>query len=308
MPTLDFRGVLPATVTPFADDGEIDVRSLVSYTEWMKTIPGVTGLVVNAHAGEGTSLTQAERIEVIRRTKGVVGDDLAVIAGVTGDGSRIVAEEAAAAAKAGADALLVFPAPSWLRFGYQQGAPHERFRTAHRASGLPTILFQFPVETRASYPLDLVLELCEVEGVVAIKEGGRNMVRWDTDVPVIRRRFPHIPILTCQDEFLLHSMWESDGALVGFAALVPELMVELLAKAKSHDYDAAKAVYDQLAPLTKVVYHRASHIESTPAMKIGLVQRGLIASATVRPPLMPLDDLAAQEIGEALKSAGIETV
>ncbi|MCV2489302.1 dihydrodipicolinate synthase family protein [Geodermatophilus sp. YIM 151500] len=307
MPDLDFQGVLPATITPFTADGELDVEGLRSYMRWMKSVPGVTGVVVNGHAGEGTSLTQAERLEVIRRTKEVLGDGLPVIAGVGGDGTRVVAEEAAAAADAGADALLVFPAPSWLRFGYQEGAPHERYRSVHQASGLPTILFQFPIETHASYPLQIVLELCDVEGVVAIKEGGRNMIRWDTDVPVIRRHFPHIPILTCQDEFLLHSMWESDGALVGYGALVPELMVELLARAKAHDYDAAKAVYDRMAPLTKVVYHRASHIESTPAMKIGLVLRGLIESATVRAPLMPLDDLAVQEIGAALKHAGIET-
>jgi 4-hydroxy-tetrahydrodipicolinate synthase len=307
MSTLNFHGVLPATITPFTEGGDIDVESLESYTRWLKSVPGVTGLVVNGHAGEGTSLTQSERIEIIRRTKDIVGEELPVIAGVGGDGSRVVAEEAVAAAEAGADALLVFPAPSWLRFGYQQGAPHERYRTVHQASGLPTILFQFPIETHASYPLDIVLELCEIEGVVAIKEGGRNMIRWDTDVPVIRRHFPEMPILTCQDEFLLHTMWESDGALVGYAALIPELMVDLLAKAKAHDYDAAKAVYDRMAPLTKVVYHRASHIESTPAMKLGLVQRGLIKSATVRPPLMPLDDLAAQEIGAALKFAGVET-
>jgi 4-hydroxy-tetrahydrodipicolinate synthase len=308
MSGLDFHGVLPATITPFTESGDIDVEGLQSYSEWLKSVPGITGLVVNGHAGEGTSLTQRERVEVIRRTKDAVGDDVPVIAGVGGDGSRVVAEEAVAAAEAGADALLVFPAPSWLRFGYQPEAPHERYRTVHQASGLPTILFQFPIETHASYPLEIMLELCEIEGVVAIKEGGRNMIRWDTDVPVIRRHFPEIPILTCQDEFLLHTMWESDGALVGYAALVPELMVELLAKAKAHDYDAAKAVYDRMAPLTKVVYHRASHIESTPAMKLGLVRRGLINSATVRPPLMPLDDLAAQEIGAALKSAGVETI
>jgi 4-hydroxy-tetrahydrodipicolinate synthase len=308
MPALDFSGVLPATITPFTADGELDRPTLTSYLAWMKTIPGVTGLVVNAHAGEGSSLTEAERLEVISLAKATVGDTMPVIAGVGGDGSRVLAGESAAAAQAGADALLVFPAPSWLRFGYQAGAPHERYRAVHAAAGLPMILFQFPDGTKASYSLEILLELCEIDGVVAIKDGTRSMIRWDSELPVIRQRFPQMPVLTCQDEFLLHTMWESDGALVGFGALVPELMVELLTKAKAHDYDAAKAVYDRMGPLTKVVYHRASHIESTPAMKLGLVRRGLLPSATVRPPLMPLDDLADQEITAALKVAGIETV
>lgn len=308
MAEINFRGVLPATVTPFTTDGELDTAALESYTRWMESIPGVTGLVVNGHAGEGTSLTREERAEVIRLTKAVVGDRLPVIAGVGGDGSRVIANDAAEAAAAGADAVLVFPAGSWLRFGYQEGAPEERYRAVRAASGLPMILFNFPDETHATYDLDTILSILQIDGVVAVKDGARSMIRWDTELPVIRQRFPHIPVLTCQDEFLLHTMWEADGALVGYGALVPDLMADLLDKAQRKDYAAAKSAYDRMAPLTKVVYHRRSHIESTPVMKIGLVQRGILPNSTVRPPLMPMDDLVAQEVAAALKAAGIETV
>lgn len=301
-------GVLPAIVTPFTPDGAIDEASLDAYCRWLGSIPGITGLVVNGHAGEGTLLTAEERFEVLQLVKAAVGDAVKVVASITGDGSRVMAEEAAAAAKAGADATLVFPSQAWLRFGYQAGAPRERYEAVHAASDLPMILFQFPVETKAAYDLPTLLELCALDGVVAIKDGGRNMIRWDTDVPVIREKFPDIAILTCQDEFLLHTMWESDGALVGYAALIPELMVELLAKAKSHDYDAAKECYDRMAAITAAVYHRSSHIESTAAMKIGLVQRGIIAHDTVRPPLMPLETTAAGQIASALAAAGVESV
>ena len=306
MASINFRGVLPATITPFTTDGDLDRDALVSYTNWMGSFSGVTGLVVNGHAGEGTSLTREERIEVIRLTKQAVGDRIAVIAGVGGDGSRVVAGEAADAAEAGADAVLVFPAGSWLRFGYQEGAPVERYEAVRAASGLPMILFNFPDATHATYSLDTVLSILELDGVVAIKDGVRNMIRWDTELPVIRQRFPEIPVLTCQDEFLLHTMWEADGALVGYGALVPDLMVDLLEKAKRKDYAAAKEAYDRMGPLTKVVYHRRSHIESTPVMKLGLVHRGVLEHATVRPPLMPMDDLVAQDVAAALKAAGIE--
>jgi 4-hydroxy-tetrahydrodipicolinate synthase len=100
-------------------------------------------------------------------------------------------------------------------------------------------------------------------------------------------------------------MWESDGALVGYAALIPELMVELLEKAKAHDYDAAKEVYYRMMPITRAVYHRNSHIESTIAMKIGLVQRGILKSAQVRSPLMPIEASAPKDIREALIAAGV---
>lgn len=299
----NLRGVTPAIVTPFDQDGEVDMASLVSYCSWLKTIPGVTGVVLNAHAGEGTSLTESERVDIIRTVREEV-PDLHLVAGVTGDGTRVVAQEAQRAADAGADSLLVFPALASLRFGYQAGSVQGRYDAIAQA-GLPLIAFNFPATTKAAFPLDLLLELCATDAVFAIKDGARDMIRWDTETPVIRREFPDIQILTCQDEFLLHTMWEADGALVGYAALIPELMVELLEAAKAHDYDLAKATYDRMLPITRAVYHRTSHIESTTAMKLGLVDRGIITGATVRAPLMPLEDGAREQIREALATAGV---
>lgn len=304
MPTPDLRGVTPAIVTPFDEDGEVDYDSLVSYAAWLKTIPGVTGIVTNAHAGEGTSLSDDERTGIIRAVKDAV-PDLHIVAGVGGEGTRVVAREAERAAKAGADSLLVFPPLASLRFGYQEGATQDRYRAVWNAASLPITLFNFPNVSLATYQLDLLLELCALDGVFAIKDGARDMIRWDVETPIIRQHFPDIQMLTCQDEFLLHTMWESDGALVGYAALIPELMVELLTHAKAHDYNAAKATYDRMLPITRAVYHRKSHIESTTAMKLGLVARGIIRTATVRSPLMPLEAGAAENIRATLETAGV---
>ncbi|WP_026851840.1 dihydrodipicolinate synthase family protein [Glaciibacter superstes] len=304
MPVPNLRGVTPAIVTPFDERGDVDFESLLFYCSWLKTIPGVTGIVVNAHAGEGTSLSESERSEITRAIKAEL-PDLHIVAGVGGDGTRVVAREAELATEAGADSLLVFPSLAALRFGYQHGSIQDRYRAVWSASSLPITVFQFPNATKATYSLELLLELCAMDGVFAIKDGGRDMIRWDVETPIIRQHFPEIQMLTCQDEFLLHTMWESDGALVGYAALIPELMVELLEKAKAHDYDAAKATYDRMIPITRAVYHRASHIESTIAMKIGLVQRGIIRTATVRSPLMPLEDGAPAQIRATLAAAGV---
>jgi 4-hydroxy-tetrahydrodipicolinate synthase len=300
----NLRGVTPAIVTPFHEDGSVDYETLVSYSEWLKSIPGVTGIVVNAHAGEGTSLFEDERRKIIETVASKV-PDVHIVAGVSGEGTAVVAREAEIAKDAGAHSVLLFPAASWTRFGYQRPAVADRYRAVYDASGLPIILFNWPNTTKATYSLEVILELCALEGVFAIKDGARDMIRWDVETPIIRQHFPDIQMLTCQDEFLLHTMWESDGALVGYAALIPELMVELLEKAKAHDYDAAKEAYDRMMPITRAVYHRESHMESTMAMKLGLVERGLLKNAVVRSPLMPLEAGAGKGVAEALKSAGV---
>ncbi|MET0457192.1 MAG: dihydrodipicolinate synthase family protein [Mycobacterium sp.] len=305
MSTPDLRGLTPAIVTPFDDQGDVDFDSLVSYVSWLESIPGVVAIVLNSHAGEGSALTSDERAEIVRTVKSEF-PDLHVVAGVIGDGTRLAAGEAQRAAEGGADSLLMFPPPSAVRFGFQPGSVQDRYRAVWAAAQLPIIAFQFPNVTKATFNLPLLLELCALDGVFAIKDGARDMIRWDTEVPVIRENFPDIQMLTCQDEFLLHTMWESDGALVGYGALIPELLVEELEKAKAHDYDAAKEVHDRMLPITKAVYHRTSHIESTPAMKLGLVERGILRSAYVRSPLMPLEDGASENIRNAMLAAGVD--
>ncbi|MCR4514289.1 dihydrodipicolinate synthase family protein [Aeromicrobium sp. 50.2.37] len=302
--TLDLRGLTPAPVTPFTRDLEVDYDAVASLTRWYASIPGITGLVYLGHAGEGTYLTQEEQVKVIEVAVENAGD-VPVIAGITGEGDKVAGLEAKRAVDAGASAGLLYPSHGWLRFGYQQGAPQERYRIVHEESGLPLILFQYPDATKASYDLQTQLEIGAQPGVFATKNGVRNMRRWDTEIPVLRQELPDLQILSCHDEYLLHTMFDVDGLLVGYGGIAPELLVELIAAGKAHDYPAARAIHDALLPVTKNVYHRGSHMEGTVALKLALVERGKLEHAAVRPPLLDLAPEAQGEISLALKQAGI---
>ncbi|MBB4935436.1 4-hydroxy-tetrahydrodipicolinate synthase [Lipingzhangella halophila] len=301
---LDLRGLVPAPVTPFAPTGEVDHGALASYTTWLAGFPEVKGLVCLGHAGEGTALTPDERVAVIETMVRAAGDT-PIIAGITSEGTGVAATEAAQAAAAGAAAGLVYPSHGWLRFGFQPGAPQDRYRAVHEESGLPLILFQYPDNTKASYDLETQLEIAAQPGVFATKNGVRNMRRWDTEIPVLRRERPDLQVLTCHDEYLLHTMFDVDGALVGYGGLAPEPLIDLIAAGKARDYPTARALHDRLLPVTKAVYHRGSHMEGTVALKLGLVARGILPDATVRSPLLDLSTGAADEIRSALKQADL---
>jgi 4-hydroxy-tetrahydrodipicolinate synthase len=303
MSTLDLRGLVPAPVTPFTPDGAVDHAALTGLGRWLAGFDGVKGLVCLGHAGEGTFLTQAEQVAVIRTLVEAVDGAVPIIAGITGEGTRVAAEEAARAVQAGAAAGLVYPSHGWLRFGFQPGAPQRRYRVIHEESGLPLILFQYPDATRASYDLATQLEIAAQPGVFATKNGVRDMRRWDTEIPALRAANPTLQILTCHDEYLLHTMFDVDGALVGYGGLAPEPLLELIAAGRARDYPAARAVHDRLLPVTKAVYHRGSHMEGTVALKLGLKARGVLPSATVRSPLIDLSPEAESEIQLALKAA-----
>ena len=122
---------------------------------------------------------------------------------------------------------------------------------------------------------------------------------------MIRKDSLNLQLLTCHDEYLLHTMFDVDGALVGYGGLAPELLIELIAAGKAKDYAKARAIHDRLLPVTRTVYHRGSHMEGTVALKHGLVARGILDHATVRTPLLPLEPGAEVEIFDALRSAGL---
>jgi 4-hydroxy-tetrahydrodipicolinate synthase len=304
----DLRGLSPAPVTPFTREGAVDHAAIQRLGSWLGSIAGVKSLVILGHAGEGTFLTPDEQTAAIESFIKSVGGKIPIIAGITLEGSKVAALEAKRAAKAGAAAGLVYPSHGWLRFGYQKGAPQDRYRAIYEESGLPLILFQYPDETEATYNLDAQLEIAAQPGVFAMKNGVRNMRRWDTEIPVIRRERPNLQILTCHDEYLLHTMFDVDGALVGYGGLAPEPLVELIAAGKAKDYPRARAIHDRLLPVTRTVYHRGSHMEGTVALKHGLVARGILDHATIRSPLRPLAPGADAEIANALRSAGLGRV
>lgn len=306
--SLDLRGLNPAPVTPFTVDGDIDIPAIHRLGSWLGSIPGVKSLTVLGHAGEGTFLTAAEQQEVIRAFVDSTDGRIPVIAGITGEGNKVAAEEAQRAVAAGAQAGLIYPSHGWLRFGYQDGAPQTRYKAIYEESGLPEILFQYPDNTKASYNLDTQLEIAGQDGVFATKNGVRNMRRWYTEIPALRQAYPELQILSCHDEYLLPTIFDVDGLLVGYGNIAPEALVELIEAGKNKDYEKARAVHDQLLPVTKAVYHRGSHMEGTVALKMGLVNRGILDHATVRTPLLPLSEDADREIAQAFQDSQLEAV
>lgn len=305
---IDLRGLNPAPVTPFTRDGKVDYAACKRLGSWLKSIDGVKSLTVLGHAGEGTFLSQDEQMKVIEAFVESVNDEIPIIAGITLEGTEVACEEAKRAVKAGAKAGLLYPSHGWLRFGYQKGAPQDKYRQVYEESGLPLILFQYPDVTKCTYNLETLLDISAQPGVFAMKNGVRNMRRWDTEIPVIRKERPDLQILSCHDEYLLSTVFDVDGFLVGYGNVAPELLIEMINAGKAKDYKKAREVHDRLLEVTKKIYHRGSHMEGTVALKHALVERGILEHATVRSPLLPLEAGSEDEIKAAVRAAGLSKV
>ena len=91
MKALDLRGLVPAPVTPFTRDGDVDHAAIQRLGSWLGSFDGVKGLVVLGHAGEGTFLTPGRAGAVIATFVKSTDGRIPVIAGITLEGTKVAA-------------------------------------------------------------------------------------------------------------------------------------------------------------------------------------------------------------------------
>src|SRR6187200_3393226 len=101
-----FGRMLTAMVTPFADDGSLDLSAAQKIAAHLVD-NGHDGLVLSGTTGESPTTTDAEKDALLRAVLEAVGDRAHIVAGVGSFDTAHTIESARAAEKAGAHGLLV---------------------------------------------------------------------------------------------------------------------------------------------------------------------------------------------------------
>src|ERR1043166_3062629 len=94
-------------VTPFHADGSLDVEGAQALATSLVDEGDHDGLVISGTTGESPTTTDAEKETLLRAVVDAVGDRAHIVAGVGTNNTAHTVELARAAAKAGADGLLV---------------------------------------------------------------------------------------------------------------------------------------------------------------------------------------------------------
>jgi 4-hydroxy-tetrahydrodipicolinate synthase len=305
--SLDLKGLIPAIAVPFHDDLSIDAAGLTRFARWLAGQRGIKALMTNGHTGEVFSLTPAERVEVTRITATAVEGRVPVISSIVCEGILDAVEQAEQAKAAGASALDIMPPHHWLRFGFRPEHVIDYFTAIGEASGLPLLVHVYPAWTKASFPSELLAELARLPHVHAFKIGTREMNKYARDLKAIRAAAPEKALLTCHDEYLLASMVQGvDGALVGFASLIPGLIQDLLEAVARGDLNAAMQAQGRIDPLKEAVYGAGEPTgEAHACMKAAMAAAGIFERATVRPPTIAPSPEELARIKAAVESAGL---
>lgn len=301
--------IFPAIPIPLNKDYSINEKELREYVRWLASIDGIGGIVCNGHTGEITSLNREEKRRVTEIIVEEVGDKVLVISGIAGDeGTFDAIDRAKEMEEVGADGILLMPPHVWLRFGMERESPVKYFKDVGKAIDIGIIIHQYPYDCKAFYPVEMVIEMAKIPNVKALKCGIRHMSVYERDVGILRKKAPRLSILSCMDEYLISTLYIGvDGALVGFAGLIPELITEAWKAVQANDFIKTRKLQSKIFPITQAVYQVGQPSgEAHARLKEALRQRGIFSSSLMRPPVMPISDREKKEISVALKAAGLK--
>ena len=302
-----FRGILPAMQVPFNDDLMVDEPELRRFSIWLAGHRGIGGLVPNGHTGEVFALSAEERALVTKTVVDAVDGKVPVISGICAEGINEAVEHAEMARDAGAAGLLVMPPHYWLRFGMQPEHVIDHFTAIGKAVNINLVVHIYPDWCKARYASELLAELARLPWVTTFKVGTREMSKYDRDLRAIKATGENVTMLTCHDEYLLTSMVQGvDGALVGFASFIPELITALYAAVCDGDLKEAQMLQNQIYGLKEVVYASGEPTgDAHGRMKTAMHHAGRLKSTTVRPPTRQPTGDSLQRIKDAVNASGL---
>lgn len=285
------KGVFVIAVTPFREDGALDPDSLDTVIDFYRGA-GADGLTILGMMGEAPKLTQAEALEVTRRTLSRAGD-LAVVVGVSAPGLAAIGELGRAAMDMGAAGVMVAPPASQKT--NEQIVAYYGDVVATLGSDTPVVLQDFPLATGVAIsPGTLGLIAEALPSVVMLKhEDWPGLAKISALRAAEARGQRRLSILCGNGGLFLPEEIArgADGAMTGFG--YPEMMVDVCRHAGASDMARARDVFDAYLPLVR--YEQQPGV-GLAVRKHVLARRGAIASAAQRRPGAPLPPKAVAEI------------
>ena len=292
-PARPFGRVLTAMVTPFAEDGSIDLAGAQELAAHLVDRQAHDGLVVLGTTGEAPTLSDGEQHAVLEAVLDAVGDRATVVAGVGTNDTAHTVELARTAEKSGAHGLLVVTP-------YYNKPPQAGLLTHSTAvadaTDLPVMLYDIPPRSVVPIEVDTLARLAEHPRIVAVKDA-------KGDLGAVMQTLARTDLAYYSGEDMLNLPLLAVGG-VGVVSVVGHLagprLAELVAAVESGDLVKARAVNESMLPLYTGVFRTQGVILTKAALR----ELGLPAGP-VRPPLVDATPEQLAQLRADLADGGI---
>lgn len=291
----DLKGVIPAIVTPFAEDECIDETALVTITRHVVN-NGVHGIMTTGGTGEFPLLLREERKVVTQIVAEASHGEVPIIAGTAACSTREAIMLAEDAAEAGAHAAIVTPP---FYFILPEAALYQHFTELAKHSPLPIVVYNNPLYTGNSLTPSLIGRLAQLDNVIGLKQSQADLGQL---VEVIRLAGEHVSICTGIDsQFYAALCVGAVGIFSTAATICPRQMVDVYENYMAGRHAEARTLHRQLQCLNRFLEYDPGYV--TPA-KEALNMMGLPAGR-VRRPVPELTEVERGGVREALRQLNL---
>ena len=288
-----FGTVAVAMVTPFAEDGSLDIKAGVALAENLVS-RGVDGLVLGGTTGESPTTSPAEKQQLLIAVLDAVGDRAKITQGVGSYDTAKSVQAARDAESAGAHGLLVvtpyYSKPS-------QAGLLAHFRAVADAVATPVMLYDIPPRSVVPIEPATIRALAAHPNIVAVKDAKGDL---GSGADLIATT----DLVWYSGDDVVNLPWLALGA-VGFVSvighLVPERLRELHAAFAEGDLARARELHASTLPLVRA----QARFGGVALAKAGLALQG-VSVGKPRLPILPLDEAETADLAEILKLAGAQ--
>ncbi|TXK85828.1 4-hydroxy-tetrahydrodipicolinate synthase [Paenibacillus sp. N3.4] len=287
----ELHGVYVPIITPFDREYEVDAASF--YNQAYRLLQNeIDGLIVNGTTGESPTIT-GEELGILfaaaqEARHAAKAQHVPLVVGTGTNDTFGTVKKTEAAGQLGADAVLVvvpyYNKPS------QQGIIAHFERVA--SVGVPVILYEIPHRTGVSLELDTVRTILDMDGVIGMKDSTPN-IQLVSELTCLGSK----PVLCGEDSLLFEALCSgAKGFMSASANVETARFVAFYHSLIAGHRELGREQFEALLPLIRLLFQ-----EPNPApLKWLLEQQGVIASDTLRLPLLSITEALQEKLGSYL--------
>ncbi len=296
MNTDKFKGVWTALITPFDEDGSID---LVSFDKLIdaQIEARITGLVLCGTTGESPTITDDECKLLIKRAKEKTKDKCFIMAGTGTNNTLKSIERTKMAEEAGADmVILVNP---YYNKPTQKGL-YLHFKAIAESTKLPVILYNIKGRTGVNLETSTLCKLAnEVKNIIGVKEASGDL---DQIKYVCKQKPKDFIVLSGDDNitFKIIKDYGVSGVVSVASNIIPKDMVEMVNLTLDGKIEEGDIINNRLEKLFKILF-----IETNPIpVKYASYEMGLCKNV-YRLPMCEIEEDHGKQVKELLKEMNL---
>jgi 4-hydroxy-tetrahydrodipicolinate synthase len=287
----DFGTILTAIITPFKEDKSVDFKRFKALARYLVE-HGSEGLVVTGSTGEGTTLSDREKLMLYYATVEEVGERATVIAATGTYDTRHSAHLTAQAAEFVDGFLIVTP--------YYSKPPArgvvEHFKTIAAETEKPIVIYNIPSRVIVNIEPETFIELDQIPNVVAVKQA-------HPDLEQSRRILDEtgLQLYAGNDDLVLPFLeMGGSGGICVYSHLAGPRIREMVRRFRSGNLTGARAMNDELKPLVEALAICVNPISIKTALNLAGFEVG-----GLRLPLVDATPAETERIRELLERASV---